>query len=124
MELEQWFTKPHFSQAMCIPVTAEGVVYIVAPDRYITALDIFSGEELWRSNEATIRESIGISENKKWVYEKTMNDEIVAYTTGRRKSPVAWRMDCGFGYEHISSMLIEKNGNVYFGTKNSTVMGK
>lgn len=110
-----------YSPAMCIPVAAGGVVYIVAPDRYLTALDINSGEELWRSNEATVRESIGISENKKWIYGKTMNDEIVAFPTGREKVPVAWRMNCGFGYEHVPSMLIEKAGNVFFGTKNSTV---
>lgn len=110
-----------YSPAMCIPVTANGAIFIVAPDRYLTALDIHSGEELWRSNEATVRESIGISEDKKWIYGKTMNDEIVAYPTSREKSLLAWRMDAGFGYEHVPSMLVEKNGNVYFGTKNSTV---
>lgn len=30
-------------------------------------------------------------------------------------------MNCGFGYEHVSSMLIEKNGHVFFGTKNGVV---
>lgn len=53
-----------YSPAMCIPVTANGTVFIVAPDHYLTALDIHSGKELWRSNEATVRESIGISEDK------------------------------------------------------------
>lgn len=110
-----------YSPAMCIPVTANGTVYIVAPDRYLTALDIITGEELWRSNEATVRESIGISEDKKWIYGKTMNDEVVAYPTSREYSAIAWRMDAGFGYEHVPSMLTEKNGKVYFGTKNSTV---
>ena len=110
-----------YSPAMCVPVAHEGVVYIVAPDRYITALDAASGEELWRSNEATVRESIGISSGGKWVYGKTMNDEVVAFETGRDAANLAWRMDCGFGYEHVPSMLIENGGAVYFGTKNSTV---
>jgi outer membrane protein assembly factor BamB/predicted phosphodiesterase len=114
-------TNRMFSPAMCIPVEAEGMVFIVAPDRYLTAFDLESGEELWRSNEATVRESIGISEDKKLIYGKTMNDEIVAFPVSREKSPLAWRMDVGFGYEHVPSMLIEKNGHVYFGTKNSTV---
>lgn len=110
-----------FSPAMCIPVTAEGIVFIVAPDRYLTALDLQSGQKLWRSNEATVRESIGISEDKKLIYGKTMNDEIVAFPVSREKSKSAWKMNVGFGYEHVPSMLIEKNGKVYFGTKNSTV---
>ncbi|AWW31478.1 metallophosphoesterase [Echinicola strongylocentroti] len=110
-----------YSPAMCIPVAHKGVVYIVAPDRYMTALDAGTGAELWRSNEATVRESIGISADGKWVYGKTMNDEIVAFETGQEAAKLAWRMDCGFGYEHVPSMLIEKGGAVYFGTKNSTV---
>ncbi|UCS95343.1 PQQ-binding-like beta-propeller repeat protein [Echinicola marina] len=110
-----------YSAASCIPVAHDGVVYIVAPDRYITALNAENGEEFWRSNEATVRESIGISEDGNWVYGKTMNDEIVAFKTGKEKAELAWRMDCGFGYEHVPSMLIEKEGDVYFGTKNSAV---
>ncbi|WP_111612656.1 outer membrane protein assembly factor BamB family protein [Algoriphagus yeomjeoni] len=50
-----------YSTVMYIPVTDNGIVSIVAPDRYPTALDIHSGKELWRSNEATVRESFGIS---------------------------------------------------------------
>ncbi|GAB3647521.1 PQQ-binding-like beta-propeller repeat protein [Echinicola sediminis] len=110
-----------YSPAMCTPVAHEGVVYIVAPDRFITALNADSGQTLWRSNEATVRESLGISEDKRWVYGKTMNDKIVAFKTGKEKADLAWQMDCGFGYEHVPSMLIEKEGAVYFGTKNSTV---
>ncbi|MBD8487910.1 PQQ-binding-like beta-propeller repeat protein [Echinicola sp. CAU 1574] len=110
-----------YSPAMCIPVAYDGVVYIVAPDRYITALEADSGETLWRSNEATVRESIGISEDKQWVYGKTMNDEIVAFSTGRDRAELAWKVNCGFGYEHVPSMIIEKDGAVYFGTKNSRV---
>ncbi|QDH79295.1 PQQ-binding-like beta-propeller repeat protein [Echinicola soli] len=110
-----------YSPAMCIPVANDGVVYIVAPDRYITALDAVGGTTLWRSNEATVRESIGMSADGKWVYGKTMNDEIVAFEAGKETAKLAWRMDCGFGYEHVPSMLVEKSGAVYFGTKNSTV---
>ncbi|WP_215223232.1 outer membrane protein assembly factor BamB family protein [Echinicola shivajiensis] len=110
-----------YSAASCIPVAHDGVVYIVAPDRYITALNAESGELFWRSNEATVRESIGISEDGNWVYGKTMNDEIVAFKTGKEKASLAWQLDCGFGYEHVPSMLIEKDGAVFFGTKNSTV---
>lgn len=110
-----------FSPAMCIPVAAGGIVYFAAPDRFLTALDVQTGKELWRTNEATVRESIGISADKQWIYGKTMNDEIVAYQTGKTKSPVVWRINSGFGYEHVPSMLIERNGQVFFGTKNSTV---
>ncbi|MCW3089571.1 MAG: metallophosphoesterase [Ferruginibacter sp.] len=110
-----------YSPAACIPVAADGVVYVVAPDRYITTIDATSGATLWRNNDATIRESIGISADSKWIYGKTMQDTIVAYAASRDKQSVAWKLACGFGYEHVPSMLIEKEGLVFFGTKSGVV---
>lgn len=114
-------TVRNFSPAACIPVIHDDVIYIVAPDRYLTAIDFETGKALWRSNEATVRESIGLSSDGKYVYGKTMNDLVVAFPTGREKAAVAWKIDCGFGYEHVPSMLIEKNNQVFFGTKSGRV---
>jgi hypothetical protein len=50
-----------------------------------------------------------------------MQDTIVAYHAGREKQNTAWRMHCGFGYEHVPSMLIEKEGFLFFGTRNGVV---
>ena len=50
-----------------------------------------------------------------------MQDTIVAYATSRTKQFAAWKMYCGFGYEHFPSMLIEKDHQVFFGTKNGVV---
>ncbi len=111
----------NYSPAACIPVIHNGVVYIVAPDRYLTAIDVTTGTALWRTNEATVRESIGLSEDGKLVYGKTMNDTIVAFYTNREKPQLAWKLNVGFGYEHVPSMLIENEGKVFFGTKNGVV---
>ncbi len=107
----------NYSPASCIPVANDSVVYVVAPDRYMTAIDFLTGQTLWRNNESTVRESIGISADGKWVYGKTMKDTIVAFPTGREKPTAAWKMDCGFGYEHVPSMLIEKEKELFFGTR-------
>ncbi len=114
-------TVRNYSPAACIPVIKDDVIYIVAPDRYLTAIDLPTGITLWRSNESTVRESIGISADGRYIYGKTMNDTIVAFPTSREKQTVAWKLDCGFGYEHVPSMLIEKDGLVFFGTKNGKV---
>lgn len=111
----------NYSPAACIPVVKDDVVYIVAPDRYLSAIDINSGKTLWRTNEAAVRESIGISNDGKLIYGKTMQDTVVAYYTNKEKPQLAWKMNVGFGYEHAPSMLIEKNGKLYFGTKNGVV---
>lgn len=111
----------NYSPASCIPVANDGVVYIVAPDRYISAIDIANGKTLWRNNDATVRESIGISADGKWIYGKTMQDTVVAYAASREKQSAAWKMHVGFGYEHVPSMLVEKGGNLFFGTKSGVV---
>lgn len=111
----------NYSPAACIPVVHDDVVYVVAPDRFLSAIDINTGKTLWRTKEATVRESIGISEDGKLIYGKTMQDTVVAFRTNKEKPELAWKMHVGYGYEHSPSMLIEKNGKVYFGTRNGVV---
>ncbi|RYZ22496.1 MAG: metallophosphoesterase, partial [Sphingobacteriales bacterium] len=109
------------SPAMCTPAAHNGIVYIAAPDRYLTAIDAGTGATLWRNKEATVRESTGISEDGSTIFGKTMNDEIVAYKTQSTDPGILWRLNLGFGYEHVPSMLIAKFGQVTFGTKNGVV---
>lgn len=111
----------NFAPASCIPVVKDDVVYIVAPDRYLTAIDINNGNTLWRNKEVSVRESIGISADGKWLYFKTMSDGFAVFNTGRDPQTLAWKKDIGFGYEHVPNMPIEKAGKVYFGTKNGIV---
>ncbi len=114
-------TVRNYSPAACIPVIKDDVIYIVAPDRYLSAIDAITGQTLWRTNESTVRESIGISRDGKSIYGKTMNDTLVAFATGRVPQKAAWKMHAGYGYEHAPSMLIEKDSNVFFGTRNGVV---
>lgn len=111
----------NYSPASCIPVVKDDVVYVVAPDRYLTAIDINSGKTLWRTNESTVRESIGISQDGKYIYGKTMNDTLAVFSAGRELQPAAWKMNVGYGYEHTPSMLIESNNLVFFGTRDGVV---
>lgn len=111
----------NYSPASCIPVVHNGVIYIAAPDRFMSAIDAASGNTLWRSKAGGVRESIGMSADGKFVYGKSMQDTVVAYATSRELDKPAWKMNCKFGYEHVPSMLIEKDGQLFFGTKNGAV---
>ena len=110
----------NYSPAACIPVIKDDIIYVVAPDRYLTAIDAITGQTIWRTNESTVRESIGMSQDSKFIYGKTMNDTLAVFNTGRQPQS-AWKLNVGFGYEHTPSMLIEKDGNVFFGTRNGVV---
>ena len=111
----------NYSPAACIPVIKDDVVYVAAPDRFLSAVDLNTGKTLWRTNEAAVRESIGFSEDGRFVYGKTMQDTVVAFLTNKEKPQAAWKMNVGFGYEHVPSMLIEKDRKVFFGTRNGVV---
>lgn len=110
-----------FSPAMCTPVAANGMVFIAAPDRFLTAIKVADGQTLWRTKEAMVRESIGLSADSTTIYGKTMQDEIVAYKATGTAPELAWKLNAGFGYEHTPSDLVEKGGMVFYGTKNGVV---
>ena len=114
-------TVRNYSPAASIPVIKDDVVYVAAPDRVLSAININDGKTLWRTKEAAVRESIGISEDGKMIYGKTMQDTIAAFYTNNEKAHLAWKMHAGYGYEHTPSALIEKNGQLFFGTKNGVV---
>lgn len=110
-----------FSPAMCTPMAHHDIVYFAAPDRILTAVDANNGTTLWRNKEATVRESAGIAEDGSMIFGKTMNDEVVAYRTQATDPGILWRLNLGFGYEHVPSMLIAKEKQVFFGTRNGVV---
>ena len=70
-ELWKWtggLTRMHFSPAAVWPVAANGKVFITDPQRAMTAIDLATGETIWRTYQSTVRETIGLSADKKRVY--------------------------------------------------------
>lgn len=123
-ELWKWtggLTRMHFSPAAVWPVAAEGKVFIADPQRAMTAVDLKTGETVWRTFESQVRETIGLSEDGKQVYSKTMNDSVVCYSTEGNIPRKIWASNVGFGYEHAPSMPQEKEGVVYGSTKEGLV---
>ena len=112
----------HYSPAGCWPVTANGCVFICDPERAMTAIDLNSGRQLWRTYQSKVRESIGLSKDGKRLYAKTMQDSIVCYAADGKAPRELWATDCGFGYEHARVMLVEKNGVVFATNKDGLVI--
>jgi len=110
-----------YSPAACWPVAAAGRVFIAAPDRYLTAIDAASGTPVWRTNQFAVREMIGISQNRARIYARCTTDTVVALSTTASNPEVLWSANCGYGYDIDPSMPVEKDGTVFFGTKNGMV---
>ena len=123
-ELWTWtggLTRMHFSPAAVWPVAADGKVFITDPQRAMTAINIETGNTVWRTFQSMVRETIGLSEDKERIYSKTMNDSIVCYSTKGDQPHKLWASNVGFGYEHAPSMQVEKNGVVFGSTKEGLI---
>lgn len=110
-----------FSPATCWPVASNRKIFVVTPDRITTAIDSETGKTIWRNKVHQVRESIGISEDGKLVYAKGMNDSLFVFSTERDDDKPIKVINCSFGYEIAPSMPQEKDGIIYFGTKNGVV---
>ena len=114
-------TRMHFSPAAVWSVGAHGKVFFSAPDRFLTALDAKDGKIIWRTKESMVRETIGLSEDNKRIYSKTMQDSVVCYSATTDSPEKIWSVNVGYGYDHAPSMLVEKDNVVFGSTKNGLI---
>jgi outer membrane protein assembly factor BamB/Icc-related predicted phosphoesterase len=110
------------SPAAVWPVAAHGKVFIVAPDRHMTALDAKTGHEIWDSKQYTCRESIGISNDGKLVYIKNMDEgNVDAFYTNSDRQELAWECQAGLSYEIAPSPITEQGTSVFIPTTNGII---
>lgn len=104
-----------------VPVVTGDKVFVVAPDRFMTAIDRRTGRQLWRDNSHRYRESMGRSEDGTRIYAKTMDGELVAVDATAPEFKELWTLDLGLGYEHAPCIVLEKDGYIYAGSRRGTV---
>ncbi len=110
-----------YSPAACWPVVSKGIVFIAAPDRKLTAIDIQSGIEVWRTGKYKVRETVGLSEDGEKLFIRTMNDTILALPVSDKLEKPLWITNCGFGYDISSAQIVEKDGVIFYATKNGMI---
>ena len=110
-----------YSPGHIIPRVANGRVMIVAPDRYITNINLATGREIWRIKQRKVRESTGISADGKTFYAKTMDGEMIAVSMTADAYTEQWCCDAGWGYDHNPCPLTVNNGVVYMAARRGKV---
>ena len=110
-----------YSPAACWPVASDGIVFFAAPDRKLSALNIETGNEDWRTGKYQVRETVGLSENGKSLFIRTMNDTILALPVSDKLEEPIWITNCGFGYEISSAQIVEMDGVIFYATKNGMI---
>lgn len=111
-----------YSPAGCWPVGASGRVFIVAPDRRLTALDAATGREIWRTDRWPVWESIGLSPDGSRFTIRTMKDVIATFPVSSNEPRPVWESNAGFGYDFNPAMPAEKDGTIFYGTKNGLLL--
>ncbi|MDR0714704.1 MAG: PQQ-binding-like beta-propeller repeat protein [Bacteroidales bacterium] len=114
-------SRMHYSPAAVWPAATDGKVFITAPDRAMTAIDIHTGENVWRTKQSTVRETVGLSEDSLRVFAKTMNDSLVCFAATGRTVKKCWATFVGYGYEFAPSMPQEKDGVIFGSTMNGEI---
>ena len=104
-----------------VPVITSDKVFVVAPDRYMTALDRATGRQIWRDNSVKYRESLGHSEDYSRIYAKTMDGFLVAVDATSDTFNMLWQVDLGLGYEHAPCIVAEVDGIVYAGSRRGII---
>lgn len=105
-----------------VPVISGERVFIVAPDRYMTALDRATGRQLWRNNDHRYRESLGHSADGSRVYAKTMDGELVVVDATAPEFKEIATIDMGLGYDHAPCIVAEQDGVIYAGSRHGEVV--
>ncbi len=111
-----------YSPAACWPVAGNGKVFIVAPDPWMTAIELVSGRGLWGTDNWAVRESIGVSADGGRVYVRTTDGVIAALSTAAGDAEAVWETNAGSGHDINSAQLVEKDGVVFYGTKDGLVL--
>ena len=110
------------SPAAVWPVASNGKVFIVAPDRKMTALDAKTGVEIWDSGKYSCREAIGISIDGSLIYIKNMTEgSFYAIDAVSKDQKVVWECKADFGYEIGPSPIVEKEDLVFVPSCNGVV---
>jgi outer membrane protein assembly factor BamB len=84
----------------------------------MTALDARTGGQIWRTDAYKVRESIGLSQDQTRFYVRATDDFFYAFSTSALHPDRVWELNAGFGYDINSAMLVEKEGVLFYGTKN------
>ncbi|PKO95517.1 MAG: metallophosphoesterase [Bacteroidetes bacterium HGW-Bacteroidetes-7] len=122
------------SAAAVWPVKANGKLFVVTPERRSHAIDALTGKELWSARGG--REAIGLSQDGSAVYIKTMQDTVIAFSTGdyniaatstgsantSGNTPIKlWESHTGYGYEIAPSPMTTANGLIFVPTDKGNI---
>jgi len=118
--LWKWFNPSNssalYAPAQVWPVAANNKVFIAAPDKGFTAIDVNTGLTVWRTTTYAVRETVGLSEDQARVYARVSPDKFMAFSSSASTATQLWSTNAGYGTDFSASQIVEKGGTVFYGT--------
>jgi outer membrane protein assembly factor BamB/predicted MPP superfamily phosphohydrolase len=113
-----------YSPAACFPVATNQRIFIVAPDRYMTALEASNGSVIWRKQmpDLRVRESMGLSADSAVVFVKTMEGNVYGISTSADSMQAVWKTEAALGYEICPTAIVEKDNIVFVPTQSGVTV--
>lgn len=111
----------YYSPAVSQPVSDGINLYVTAPDKHVSAIDLNSGRTIWRTNAYNSWESIGISNDKLNIFIKGVSDTVYCVSISNNSHKLIWKVDLDLGIDTNPTKILERNGRVYVATKKGYV---
>jgi outer membrane protein assembly factor BamB len=109
----------YYSPAACWPVTDGKNIFVSTPDKFVSAVDLHLGTTNWRKNDFNAWESIGISQDKKKIFVKSILDKF--YVVSAKDGKLIKEIKANYSLDTMPIQLIDWNNNIVWGSKSGTV---
>jgi outer membrane protein assembly factor BamB len=109
------YTNRMLSPAACVPVAVGNRIFIVAPDRKMTCIDVLTGTLIWQSDlgGTSVRESMGLSADSSMVLAKTMDGFVIGVSTVSEQPEIIWKTEFNIGYDIAPGVVKESDGIIF-----------
>ena len=109
----------YFSPAASIPVFDEDNIYVPTPDKFVSAIDIFLGKTVWRKDDFSAWESIGISQDKKNIFIKSHENNF--FIVESKSGKMIKKFDLKTNIDTNPTEIIESGNNIFISQKNGWI---
>ncbi len=109
----------YYSPAACWPVSDGKNVFVSTPDKFVSAVDLNLGTTVWRKKDFNSWESIGISQDKKKIFVKSILNKF--FITSAKDGKLMKEIKVGYSLDTMPNQLIDWNENIVFGSKNGII---
>jgi outer membrane protein assembly factor BamB len=108
-----------YAPAACVPQVADGAVFVVTPDRFVSKIDLLLGKTVWRKKEFDGWESIGMSADKKRLFIKSAVNKFFVVNAADGKKIHEYDLKSGYDLAPVEPRETPKG--VLIGTGNGFV---